>query len=306
MAHFEGGPHWHERPRRPLSLAFSPCPNDTFIFYAWVHGLVPEAPPVRPVLADIDRLNGMALGGETEVTKLSFGALAHVRDRYALLHAGGALGRGCGPLLVVREDSPARRAEDVVDGPLAVPGELTTAALLLRLRLPEAERVVVMPFDEIMGAVSGGWVQAGAIIHEGRFTYPGYGLRCLQDLGEWWEHSTGLPIPLGGIAVRRDLGLDGAAAVEKAVRSSVEFAWAHPESTVEYVRSNAQELDDGVCREHIALYVNEFSCDYGEEGRAAIEVLLTRAAGLGPGGKVPAAANLGNAEGSRPALFWDE
>ncbi len=273
---------------RAIRLAFSPCPNDTFIFHAWVHGLVPGAPPVEAVLADIDELNAMALRGEPEVTKLSFAALTRVRERYALLHAGGALGRGCGPLLVVREQFCGQWPEDLDTATIAIPGELTTAALLLRLRLPEARHVVVMRFDEIMPAVADGQVDAGVIIHEGRFTYPRYGLRCLQDLGEWWECATGLPIPLGGIAVRRDLAGTTAASVDVAVRASVEHALTYPDEAADYIRENAQEMEEEVCREHIGLYVNHFSLDYGTEGRRAIEELLRRA------------------EGDVSGLFWDE
>ncbi len=286
-----------DAPLRPaLRLAFSPCPNDTFIFHAWVHGVIAGAPAAEAVLADIDELNAMALRGEPEVTKLSFAAFARVSDRYALLHSGGALGRGCGPLLVVRADAEVEVPEDVADAAIAIPGGLTTAALLLRLRLPGGRRFAVMRFDQIMPAVAEGRVAAGAIIHEGRFTYPGHGLRCLQDLGAWWETETGLPIPLGGIAVRRDLPRSVAAAVDAAVRASVEHALAHPEAASAYIREHAQEMDEQVCREHIALYVNEFSRDYGCEGRAAIEVLLRRAEELG----------LGVGGGSPLGLFWDE
>lgn len=287
-----------------MKLAFSPCPNDTFIFHAWVNGLVPGAPAVEPVLADIDELNTMALRGEPEVTKLSFAALTRVRDRYALLHAGGALGRGCGPLLVVREEASVNRPEDLATTTIAIPGELTTAALLLRLRLPEAGDFAVMRFDQIMPAVAEGRVAAGVIIHEGRFTYPGYGLRCLQDLGEWWETETRLPIPLGGIVVRRDLPERVAAAADAAVRRSAAHALAHPDAAAGYIREHAQEMEAAVCREHIALYVNEFSLDYGSEGRMAIETLLQRAEELG--------IETGGVARARPRsvapsdLFWDD
>lgn len=279
-----------------MKVAFSPCPNDTFIFHAWVHGLIPGAPPVEPILADIDELNAMAVRGEPEVTKLSFAAFAHVRDCYALLHAGGALGRGCGPLLVVRAESTARRPEDLLGGAIAIPGDLTTAALLLRLRLTGVSELVVMRFDQIMPAVAGGAVAAGVIIHEGRFTYAGYGLRCLEDLGEWWESETGLPIPLGGIAVRRDVPRSMAAAAEVAMRASVEHALAHPGRTAAYVREHAQEMDDEVCREHIALYVNQFSLEYGAEGEAAIARLVEEVRTRGFGG---------TREGTC-GVFWDD
>ncbi len=206
-------------PARPdmdhLRLAYSPCPNDTYIFHAWVHGLIPGAPPVEERLEDIDTLNRLALKGEADVIKVSMHAFAHLRERYALLHAGGALGRGCGPLVVARKDSWLRPAPSVqrvaalVDhlgrARVAIPGELTTGALLLGLFAGGVTNTVVMPFDRIMPAVASGEVDAGVIIHEGRFTFGSYGLRRLVDLGEWWEETTGLPIPLGAIAVSRSL-----------------------------------------------------------------------------------------------------
>lgn len=279
-----------------IRLAYSPCPNDTFIFHAWVSGALPDAPQVREVLLDIDELNDLALEEGADVVKVSFHALGHLLDRYALLHSGGALGRGCGPLLVAREDNavPAGRLEDIS---VAIPGELTTAALLLRLLVPGRLRTVVMPFDQIMPAVAGGEVEAGVIIHESRFTYPEFGLSCLYDLGDWWEGTTGHPIPLGGVAVRRALGADPAVRVDAAVRSSVEAAWSEPEASRAYVDRHAQEMDPEVCREHIALYVNEFTIDYGEEGEEAIRFLLRRAeqAGIIPGMSPHSSG-----------LFWDE
>ena len=285
----------------PLRLAYSPCPNDTYIFHGWVHGLVPEAPPVEEVLADIDTLNAMALRGEPDVVKVSFAAFGRLRREYALLHAGGALGRGCGPLLVARADSALLRGGGdelpmrLAAGRVAVPGELTTAALLLRLFAPQAGSRPVMPFDRIMPAVAGGEVEAGVVIHEGRFTYPQYGLECLLDLGEWWESTTGEALPLGGIAVRRALGLEVAREVDRAIRGSLEHARRDPGASTAYIRRHAQEMDPRVCREHIALYVNEFSLDYGEEGERAIRRLLAVAEAVGV---VPPAGGTG--------LFWDD
>src|SRR5680860_392929 len=191
-----------------IRLAYSPCPNDTFIFHAWVSGALPDAPPVREVLLDIDELNSLAQEEGADVVKVSFHALGHLLDRYSLLRSGGALGRGCGPLLVAREENAAvvGRLEDIS---VAIPGELTTATLLLRLLAPGRLKTVVMPFEQIMPAVAGGEVDAGVIIHESRFTYPQFGLSCVRDLGDWWEETTGHPIPLGGIAVRRGLGARG-------------------------------------------------------------------------------------------------
>ncbi len=277
-----------------LKLAFSPCPNDTFIFHAWVQGRLPGAPPVETALADIDMLNTWALAGDPDVVKVSFHAFAHLRTQYALLHSGGALGRGCGPLIVAR-DAAIEDAESLTSARIAIPGSLTTAGLLLRLFAPGAVDVRVMPFDRIMPAVVAGDVDAGVIIHESRFTYPAYGLREVVDLGRWWEESTGHAIPLGAIAVRRALGREVAQAVERAVRGSLEAAWADPAASGDYVSRHAQEMDPVVCEQHIRLYVTEFSRDYGAEGEAAIRHLLKAAETVGA---VPPAEGLG--------LFWDE
>jgi 5,8-dihydroxy-2-naphthoate synthase len=287
-----------------LRLAYSPCPNDTQIFHAWVQGLIPGAPPVKERLEDIDVLNRLALRGDADIVKVSIHAFAHLRDSYALLHSGGALGRGCGPLVVARKDSALRPARSVqrvaalVDhlsqARVAIPGELTTAALLLGLFTGGVTRTVVMPFEQIMPAVSAGEVEAGVIIHEGRFTYGAYGLRSLVDLGEWWEETSELPIPLGGIAVSRTIERSHQQASERAIRASVEYAALHPDAALEYIQTHAQEMDPAVCRAHIDLYVNEFTLDYGPEGEKAIRRLLTTAAGLGI------------APGSDKGLFWDD
>ena len=257
-----------------IKFGYSTCPNDTFSFHALMHGLV-ETPgyTLSPFLADVEELNQRALRGELELTKLSFHALGHVMERYALLRSGSALGRGCGPLLVSR---PELENQDLSGALIAVPGKLTTAHLLLSLYLKGAPRVQPMEFSQIMPAVREGRVQAGLIIHEGRFTYQDYGLSALQDLGEWWEDSTGLPIPLGCIAVRRDLGKEAAGKLENALRQSVAYAWQHPQASREYVLQHAQELQDEVVRQHIELYVNQFSEDLGAEGSAAVEYMLKR------------------------------
>ena len=292
----------HEDPR--LRLAYSPCPNDTFIFHAWVHGLLPGAPSVEEELEDIDRLNQRAARNEAEVVKVSMYAFAHLRESYALLHSGGAIGRGCGPLVVAPKNSrfhpapsPSRMAflaDELAYARVAIPGELTTAALLAGLITGGLRQPVVMPFERIMPAVAAGEVDAGVIIHEGRFTFGAYGLRRLVDLGEWWEETTGLPIPLGGIAVSRGLPLEMKAAAERAVRASVEHARSHPDSANEYVRAHSQEMDPEVCNAHIALYVNDFTVDYGPEGERAVRQLLEAAEGFGLA--VP----------SDKGVFWDE
>jgi 5,8-dihydroxy-2-naphthoate synthase len=257
-----------------LSFGFTPCPNDAFAFHALVHGLVPAPFEVEPVLLDIEELNRQAAGAELQLTKLSFGAAAASGDRYRLLRSGAALGHGVGPLVVARE---AGSLEDAATGRIAVPGLETTAFLLLRLAAPALGEVVELRYDRILDAVAKGEVDAGLIIHESRFTYREHGLVSVADLGEWWEGETGLPVPLAGIFARSDLDPELAEAAETAIRASVEYAFANPEASREYVRAHSQEMSDEVCAAHIALYVNEHSVDVGEEGLAAIDRLLGRA-----------------------------
>jgi 1,4-dihydroxy-6-naphthoate synthase len=259
------------RPR----FGFSPCPNDTFAFHALVHGLVPAPFEVEPVLFDIEELNRRSADAELELTKLSFGAAAAAGDRYRLLRSGAALGRGVGPLVVAREKVSLEQA---AAGRIAVPGRETTAFLLLRLAAPALGDVVELRYDRILAAVARGDVDAGLIIHESRFTYGEHGLVAVADLGEWWARETGLPVPLAGICARADLGEETVAAAEAAVRASVEHAFAAPAASRAYVREHSQELSDEVCDAHIALYVNEFSVDLGDEGLAAIERLTETAA----------------------------
>ncbi|MFI8099640.1 1,4-dihydroxy-6-naphthoate synthase [Streptomyces sp. NPDC086023] len=268
-------------PAGPLRIAYSPCPNDTFVFDAWAHGRVPGAPGLDVTFADIDLTNGMAERGEFDVLKVSYAVLPWVLDEYALLPCGGALGRGCGPLVLTREPGL-----DLGGRTIAVPSKRSTAYLLFRLWaadvLPEpVGRVVVMPFHEIMPAVRDGRVDAGLVIHEARFTYQEYGLHCLADMGEHWESTTGLPIPLGAIIARRSLGEETLRALAEAARASVRMAWDDPEASRPYVRAHAQELAPGVADQHIGLYVNEFTANLGESGYAAVRGLLTRAAAEG-------------------------
>lgn len=269
-----------------MTLGYSPCPNDTFVFWALVHGLLPGAPAVAEVLEDIETLNGMAARGELDVVKVSFHAYAHLQREYCLLRSGGALGRGCGPLVVAnRQLTPAELGACRV----AIPGLRTTAALLLRLYCPTLSDAVVMPFHQIMPAVAAGEADAGVIIHEGRFTFGRHGLRQVADLGVWWEETTGHPIPLGGIAARRDLGDEAVRQVEEGLRRSVEHARNHPGQAFAYVARHAQEMDEEVMRAHIDLYVNEYTIDYGTEGERAIADLLARARqqGLAPTSDAP-------------------
>jgi 1,4-dihydroxy-6-naphthoate synthase len=267
----------------PLSIAFSPCPNDTFVFDAWAHGRVPGAPPLDVTFADIDVTNGMAERGEGDILKISYAMLPWVLEEYALLPCGGALGRGCGPLvLTASRTTPASLTGRTV----AVPGERSTAYLLFRLWAAEevpgdVGEVVVLPFHEIMPAVRDGKVDAGLVIHEARFTYQDYGLHKLADMGEHWEHTTGLPIPLGAIVARRALGVPTLTRLAEAARASVRTAWDDPEASRPYVLAHAQEMDPSVADQHIGLYVNEFTADLGADGIAAVRGLLTRAAAEG-------------------------
>jgi 1,4-dihydroxy-6-naphthoate synthase len=266
-----------------MNIAYSPCPNDTFVFHALAHGLIDGAPELSVTYADIDITNHWALDGEgPEVMKISYAALPWVLESFRLLPCGGALGRGCGPLVLVNgaaATGPA--AGSALSGRrVAVPSERSTAYLLFRLWAAQhvpggVGEIVVMPFHEIMPAVQNGSIDAGLVIHEARFTYPSYGLTMLTDLGSWWEEDTGLPIPLGAIIARRTLDTD---AIARWIRASVDYAWAHPEASRAYVMEHAQELSPEVASSHIALYVNDFTAELGEAGYAAIEALLSRAA----------------------------
>jgi 1,4-dihydroxy-6-naphthoate synthase len=258
-----------------LTFGFTPCPNDAFAFHALVHGLVPAGFEVEPVLLDIEELNRCAARAELQLSKLSFGAAAAGGDWYRLLRSGAALGRGVGPLVVAREPDSLEQA---AAGRIAVPGRETTAFLLLRLAAPSLGEVVELRYDRILDAVVAGEVDAGLIIHESRFTYGEHGLVAVADLGEWWEGETGLPVPLAGIFARNDLEPEIVDEAQAAIRASVEYAFAHPEASRDYVRSLSKEMSDEVCAAHIALYVNEHSVDIGDEGLSAIDRLLGRAA----------------------------
>lgn len=262
-----------------MKIAFSPCPNDTFVFHAAVQGLISEAPKLKVTYADIDITNYLAERREgPEILKISYAALPWVLDDYKLIPCGGALGRGCGPLVLTKQqttDPAVLRGKRV-----AVPSDRSTAYLLFRLwaaaHVPGGVgEIVVMPFHEIMPAVRDESIDAGLVIHEARFTYPSYGLSMLTDLGHWWETDTKLPIPLGAIIARRHLD---AASIESWVRASVEYAWAHPEASRAYVLSHAQEMSSEVADAHIALYVNEFTARLGHDGYHAVRSLLGRAA----------------------------
>ncbi|MFF8276948.1 1,4-dihydroxy-6-naphthoate synthase [Streptomyces lateritius] len=281
-------------PPSTLKIAYSPCPNDTFVFDAWAHGRVPGAPRLDVTFADIDLTNGWAESGSSpyDVLKVSYAVLPWILDEYALLPCGGALGRGCGPLVLTREpDAPGGTSQAEGPGALtgktvAVPSERSTAYLLFRLWTADVlpggvGNVVVMPFHEIMPAVRDGKVDAGLVIHEARFTYRDYGLHALADMGAHWEDTTGLPIPLGAIIARRSLGAETLRRIADAARTSVRMAWDDPVASRPYVMEHAQEMDPKVADQHIGLYVNEFTADLGEAGYAAVRGLLTRAAAEG-------------------------
>lgn len=255
-----------------LTLGFSPCPNDTFIFDAMLHGKVDtEGLDFEVFMEDVENLNRRAFAGEIAVTKLSYHAFAHLTHRYALLHAGSALGRGCGPLLVARQ--PMSEA-DISSARIAIPGRMTTANFLLSLAYPAAHRREETLFSDIEDAVLDGRADAGLIIHENRFTYQQRGLVRLLDLGEYWEGNTGLPIPLGGIVINRDLSRETREKVNRVLRRSVEYAFAHPEDVMPFVRAHAQSMDDTVMQAHIHLYVTKHTIDLGDDGRQAVREMF--------------------------------
>jgi 1,4-dihydroxy-6-naphthoate synthase len=264
-----------------LTLGFSPCPNDCFMFDAMVHHRIDcEGLDFSVRMADIEALNAGAFAGEADVTKLSFHAYAYCADDYVLLDAGSALGRNCGPLLISKRPiSP----EEVASGRLriAIPGKFTTANFLLSLAFPQATDKTECLFSEIEDALLDGSCDAGLIIHENRFTYTDKGLQKIIDLGEFWESETGAAIPLGGIVISRRLPVDVRQRVNRVVRRSVEYAFANRTASLPFVRANAQAMSDDVMYKHIDLYVNDYSVDLGREGRRAVEVLFERAKSSG-------------------------
>lgn len=259
-----------------LSIAYSPCPNDTFIFDALAHQKIDtEGLTFDIIHGDVETLNREAMDGKYDITKLSYHAFAYMSNHYQLLTAGSALGRGCGPLMISKDEIPRSKIEFCLIG---IPGRLTTANFLMTLAFPEAATKKEMVFNEIENALLNDAIDIGLIIHENRFTYIHKGLKKIIDLGEWWEKKYQLPIPLGGIVTRRDFGPELQLKINRVVRRSVEFALANPAQTMEYVRENAQEMDEQVMQQHIALYVNDFSVDLGEEGKAAVTALYEVAA----------------------------
>jgi 1,4-dihydroxy-6-naphthoate synthase len=255
-----------------LNLGYSPCPNDCFIFYALAHQKIAKDIQWQIRLEDVEALNQLARQNTLDVSKISYHAYAHLMKDYVMLPAGGALGKGVGPLIVTKE-----RLESLSQKRVAIPGGLTTANLLLKLSQPDDINIVTLRYDQIMPAVAKGEVDAGLIIHESRFTYPDYGLRKFLDVGEWWESTTGHLLPLGGIIAKRSLGEATLRLINKVIKESLEYAYAHPDETKSYVAQYAQEMSEKVRQKHIDLYVNEYSLDVGEAGRAAVHELFSRA-----------------------------
>lgn len=257
-----------------ISIAFSPCPNDTFIFHALVHGQIENSPEFQVRFADIDQTNQWAQHEDgPDILKISFAALPWVNEQYRLLRCGGALGIGCGPLIVSQDSANMEKAR------IAVPSERSTAYLLFRLWFAEqfpgaSATIVVMPFHEIMPAVKEGKIDAGLVIHEARFTYANYGLSQVIDLGEWWETSTGFPIPLGAIVAKKTLDLEQ---LQTWIQQSVRFAWEQPLVSRDYVLAHAQEMEIDVVDAHIKLYVNHYSAWIDDHGMQAIRTLFERA-----------------------------
>ena len=262
-----------------LTLGFSPCPNDTFIFDALVHNRIDtKGLEFDVILDDVEALNRRALKGELDITKLSYHAYGYVSAGYVLLNSGSALGNNCGPLLISRQPLTV---EEINCGTIAIPGKMTTANFLFSLEYPKATGKVETRFDLIESGVLNGTFDAGVIIHENRFTYQDKGLHKISDLGERWEAGTGYPIPLGGIAIGRHLPEEVQRSVDRMLKESVAYAFAHPNTSNEYVSCHAQEMDASVMRRHIELYVNDYSLDLGERGRAAVDFMLRKASQLG-------------------------
>lgn len=265
-----------------ITIGFSPCPNDCFIFDALVHEKIDtEGLRFEMLLGDVEALNQLAFKNELQVTKLSYHAYIYLTKFYQLLDAGSALGNGCGPLLIAKTESIKSRLEKSADLKVAIPGNYTTANFLFSLAFPKIKSKIETLFSEIENDVVTGKVDAGVIIHENRFTYQQKGLKKIVDLGEYWETLTLAPIPLGGIVIQRNLPEDLKQKVNRLLRKSVEYAFANPKSSLPFVKAHAQEMSEEVMYKHIELYVNNYSIDLGKEGKRAINVLFDKAAEIG-------------------------
>ncbi|MCA6448775.1 MAG: 1,4-dihydroxy-6-naphthoate synthase [Chitinophagaceae bacterium] len=254
-----------------MTLAFSPCPNDTFIFDALVNGKIDtEGISFDVVLEDVQTLNEWAKAGKLDISKISYGVLPLVLNSYKVLNSGGALGMGVGPLLI----SKGKTTKAVEDMLIAIPGENTTAHMLFSLAYPNARNKQFLVFHEIEEAVLSGRVDAGVIIHENRFTYQDKGLYKIRDLGEYWEETVKVPIPLGGIIIRKDIDPAQQQTIDKLIRKSLEYAFANYPQIPDYVHQHSQEMSEQVMRQHIDLYVNQYSLGLGDEGKKAVNTLL--------------------------------
>jgi 1,4-dihydroxy-6-naphthoate synthase len=255
-----------------ITLGFSPCPNDTFIFDAMINQRInTENVTFKPVMEDVETLNKMAFNQQLHVTKLSYHALSYMLDNYVLLNAGSALGNNCGPLLVAK--SPLSQSQ-IENATIAIPGKYTTANFLLSLAFPKAIHKKEMVFSEIENSILSGNTDLGLIIHENRFTYAEKGLVKIMDLGEFWEAKTHSPIPLGGIVAQRSLPLALIKKIDRVLRRSVEYAFAHPEASKPFIRAHAQAMDEQVMQQHIDLYVNQYTLNLGRNGRKAVRNLF--------------------------------
>lgn len=256
-----------------LKLCFSPCPNDTFIFHAVIHGLIDrEGLEFEWSLADVEELNRRAFNADADITKISTHAYAWVADKYLILDSGSALGYGNGPLLVAKK-SP--EPSEINNFRIAIPGRLTTANLLFSIAYPAAKNKSEFLFSEIEEAVLNNKADAGILIHETRFTYETKGLIKVADLGEYWENLTGLPVPLGNIAIKRSVHPEISAKVNRIIRRSIEYAIENPDASLDFITSNSRETSPEIVRKHIELYVNEFTLDLGQKGRKALSELFS-------------------------------
>lgn len=265
-----------------LSIGISPCPNDTFIFDAMLHGKVDtEGLSFSYQLEDVETLNQMAMRGNLDITKVSYGGASKMLLHYRILNAGGALGNGVGPLFVCRQDQSLEKLNPETDA-VALPGVYTTAHVLFSFAYPQWKNKVHMPFHEIENAVLENKVRAGVIIHENRFTYQERGLQKIADLGEVWQKETELPIPLGGIMARRTFNIELLRKIDRIIARSIDYAWKHENELPTFVKEHAQEMSTDIMKQHIQLYVNSFSKQLGTDGRAAVWKLLETAANVHP------------------------
>ncbi len=261
-----------------LTIGFSPCPNDCFIFDAMIHNKIDtEGLSFDLVMEDVESLNQKAFRGELDITKLSFHAFLYLTDKYNLLNAGSALGNNCGPLLIAKKEISLNDVNAINNYSIAIPGKYTTANFLLSLAFPSAINKREIIFSKIEDTVISGEVDLGLIIHENRFTYEQKGLKKIIDLGEWWETETNLPIPLGGIVIRKNISDEIIQKINRVLKKSVEYAFENPKSSLSYIKEHAQEMSEEVIYKHIDLYVNKYSIDLGEKGHKAVDMMFDKA-----------------------------